>query len=178
MRYIVIALLALAAVWYFFLRAEPAPPPAPPPVALTPQQQFQALLAHQPVDAAKLAPLCSAYPQLAAQILRNKTFTINGIISDLRLAGMDERRAEILLRGTGSRQVVVSFDLDKYARTTVNERGAGKYAIVDTELLWIPGNGATTKEVRFTKETPFFAPVITKSVGATNVTFVAQGNSR
>ena len=179
MRYILILILSLAAIWYFFLRAEPPKPleplptPTPMPVRMTAEEQFLQVLAGTPVDASKLGRMCSAYPALAPRLLQNRQFQLAGTIADIRLSGLNGRKAEVLLHSEGSKRIVVVFDMDRYVRTTVSERAAGKFAIIDTELLWVPRDGAGQKRVLVSKESRVQWGVTTQSIGATNIVFVA-----
>jgi hypothetical protein len=172
MRYLVIALLALAAVWYFFLRPEPAPPPAPPPVAQTPQQQFSVVLSSKPVKAPELATVCSSYPQLGIQLLRGKQFQISGTVAEVRTSGIQGRRADVVLDGPGPRKIVLVVDLDQYSRPAVNFRYIGKFEAVGTELLYIVDrDGTRTKRVVITQAAAITQFGALKTMGGTFVEF-------
>jgi hypothetical protein len=174
MRYLIITVVVAAAVWFFLFRNEPPPEAAPPPPP-SPRKQFEMSLASKPVDAEQLVQLCERYPQVAAEVLKNRQFLITGTVRDIRLAGMDARRAEVMLYGGGKKRAVISFDLDKYMRLNASdERGQGRYVIYDTELFFIKPGGVGKKLV-FAKETTVKQLVATKSVGETNVSFSAVG---
>jgi hypothetical protein len=172
MRLLVIALLALAAVWYFFIRPAAPPPPAPPAVALTPLQRFQAVLSTKPVKAAELAGVCSAYPQLGIQLLRGKQFQINGTVAEVRTSGIQGRRADVVLEGPGPRKIVLVVDLDQYSRPSVNFRYIGKFEVVGTELLYLfERSGTLTKKIVITQAATVTQYASLKTLGGTLVEF-------
>ena len=175
MKYFVLFVLAAIAAWYFFFRdAGTVPLTETRVVRVTPDKQFATLFSSSPVDAGRLAALCQAYPQLGAQVLRNREFRIHGRIRDFRLTGMDGRRADVMFHSDVPKVIVVNFNLDQYFRTYINQAQGGRYTIVDTELLWVnPAMGGSAKKLLFAKETEIEQVVAMKSFGATNITFTA-----
>jgi hypothetical protein len=106
------------------------------------------------------------------QYLRNRSLPLTGTLEDFRLAGMDGRRADVYLHTNSKLRVVVSFDLDRYARLSVSEREAGRYTCLDTELLWVTINGTDKRRI-FMKEQPLGQQAVFQSLGATNINFSA-----
>jgi hypothetical protein len=176
MKYFVFVVLLAAAVWYFFFNNSSAPDPSVRIVPASPEKQFAALFETGVVEAEKLGALCQAYPQVASQFLKNREFKLHGNIKDFRLTGIDGRRAEVLLRTGTQRQLIIVYNLDQYFRLGMSQRTKGKYSIVDTELFYINSEG-TNRRLLFAKELETTQTVVTKSVGVTNVAFLAVTNA-
>ncbi len=170
MRYWVLALLAVVGLWYF-LQAPDKTVIVEAPKA-TPQQQFQALLSGEVVDAAKLAALCSAYPELAIRFLHGKQIKIRGTVAEVRTSGMEGRRADVVLGGNSPRQIVLVCDLDQYSRPGINFRYLGKFEAVGTELLYLVQRERTLqKKAVVTEGTEITEFGALKSMGASLVEF-------
>lgn len=170
MRYLVVAALLAAGLWYFFLRSEPEP--AAPAVVLTPQQEFEAVISKNPVHSGDLASVCSRFPQLAVSLLRGRQLTITGAVSAVRASGMQGRRADVLLDGAAPRKIVLVCDLDQYSRPAVNFHYLGKFEAVGTELLYLVKKGDTlTKKVIVTAGATVTQAAALKTFGGTFVEF-------
>jgi hypothetical protein len=137
MKYLVLALLLIVAVWYFFIRVDPTAPATTHAVALSPEQQWQELLAQDTVEAPRLAALCAAYPQLAARLLNGKQIRIRGTVSAVHETGMEGRRADVFLETDGARKLAMICDLDQYGGPGVNFRYIGWFRALGTELLYL-----------------------------------------
>lgn len=171
MRYLVLALLAAVAGWYFFMRVDSNPANVHA-VAISPEQQFRSALAGGAVSAAQLASLCSSYPQLGLKLLNGKQIRIDGTVAEVRTSGLEGRRADVLLNDGGSRKIVLICDLDQYNGTSVNFRYLGKFEVVGTELLYLlQRRDALTKKVITTQGALISQSCSLKSMGASLVEF-------
>lgn len=174
MRNLLIIAAIVVAVWFFFFRGasqkeEAAIAPLPP---ASPAQQFATLLASSPVDAAPLAALCSAYPQLGAQLLHGRQIQIKGTVAEVRTSGIDGRRAVVILNGSAPRRVVLICDLDQYSGPGVNFRYVGKFEAVGTELLYlVKRKNVLTKKVVITQGASISQYSSLKSMGASFIEF-------
>jgi len=137
MKYLFLAIVLAVGIWYFFIRSSPETASAPAAVSLTPQQEFEAVISKNPVDAAQLASVCSRFPQLGVPLLRGRQINISGTVAAVRTSGIEGRRADVLLDGPGPRKIVLVCDLDQYSRPAVNFHYIGKFEAVGTELLYL-----------------------------------------
>ncbi len=174
MRNLLVIVLIAAAAWFFFFRGGPAsqkaaiapPPPAPP------AQQFASLLASSPVDAVQLAAVCTAQPQLGAQLLKGKKIQIKGTIAEVRTSGMEGRRANLILNSNSRRKILLVCDLDQYSGPGVNFRYIGKFEALGAELLYlVHRNNTYTKKVVTTQGASVSQFAALKSMGATFIEF-------
>jgi len=172
MKYLVLAFVLAFGIWYFFIRSSPETTVAPAPVSLTPQQEFEAVISKNPIDAAQLASVCSRFPQLGVPLLRGKQFNIAGTVAEVRSTGIEGRRGDVVLNGPGPRKIVLVCDLDQYSRPAINFWYLGKFEAAGTELLYLVKRDRTlTKKVVTTQGARVTQFAALKTFGGTLIEF-------
>ncbi len=167
-----LTLLVVVAAWYFLVRTDSTPANDGHVVKASPEQQWQALLAESPVDGARLAALCSSYPQLGAKLLNGVQIKITGTVAEVRASGMEGRRANVMLMSNTPRKVVLVCDLDQYSGPGVNFRYLGKFQGVGTELLYLlEKDHSLTKKVVTTQGEEISQFCSLQSMGASLIQF-------
>lgn len=128
----------LKAIYEYFV--PPPPPPAPP---AGPDQLFASLLSQTEVPADQLGQLARDYPELANQVLKNRSLQIRGKVKALIAEGVDGNRVAITLDGQPQKNVIIVSDLLRYFTPgLVSYSRSAKYVILGEELLFTSQTGA------------------------------------
>jgi hypothetical protein len=100
---------------------------------------FRRLLAQSYLPATELAVGADRFPKLVANIPRNRSYHVTGVVKDFLITGVSQDKADIVLYDDDGRDVVVRLDLNKYytIRTNSYHRARGKFERMGSELVFL-----------------------------------------
>ncbi len=133
MRNFLLVLMMAGLGWAVYeVHLKPKPVAAKP---ASPQETVASKLSGGGMTADALAAMEAAHPGQTASKLRNKLLTLSGQIVDLRVTGMQQDTAELVLATSWPRKVRLEVDLNKYERIRNVRKTSSRYEVVDGELI-------------------------------------------